>query len=329
VVTRTQKAERPTAPPRSRPLLRTLGWVVELALLAGAIWVVRRQLREVPLHELIAEFRSLRLSRLVASLALTVLGYLALAGYDFIALRFLRHPLAASKVVLASFIGYALANNVPLSFFVGGSVRYRFYSRWGLSTAETTELVFLNLMTYTIGLLAAAAISFILEPTAVPRLIGVHVSTTVPLGVIALAGVLAYLAWSLWGKPFHVVRWRLEPPSPRFALQQILVSLADWTLSGAALFVLLPASHVITFFGFFAVFILGQVAALIAQLPGGIGIFEAVMLAMLGDSYRRGAIFSALVAYRVIYFFLPLCVATVLLSGRAVLKLNRGGPQQG
>ncbi|HUK20333.1 MAG TPA: lysylphosphatidylglycerol synthase domain-containing protein [Gemmatimonadales bacterium] len=320
MATRTPTAERPTA--RSRPLLRALGWIVELALLAGALWIVRRQLREVSIHELIGEFRSLRPNRLVASFALTVLGYLALAGYDIIALRFLRRSLAISRIVLASFIGYALANNIPLSLFVGGSVRYRFYSRWGLTTAETTELVFLNLVTYTVGLLTAAALAFLLEPAAVPRLIGLRVSSTQPLGFVALAGVLAYLAWSLWGKPFHVMRWRLEPPSPSFAVQQIVVSLADWTLSGAALFVLLPGSQAVAFFGFFEVFILGQIAALIAQLPGGIGIFEAVVLAMLGGSYRRGAIFSALVAYRVIYFFLPLCVATALLSGRAVLKLG-------
>jgi uncharacterized membrane protein YbhN (UPF0104 family) len=103
-------------------------------------------------------------------------------------------------------------------------------------------------------------------------------------------------------------------------LLQIAVSLADWILSGAALFVLLPGSHPVAFFGFFGLFILSQVAALIAQVPGGLGVFEAVMLATLVPPLTAPALFGALLAYRVIYFFLPLIVAVALLGTREIVR---------
>ena len=130
--------------------------------------------------------------------------------------------------------------------------------------------------------------------------------------------VLAYLAWSVSQKPLRVRHWSVTPLPFLTSLLQIAVSLADWILSGAALFVILPGVHPVSFFGFFGLFILSQIAALIAQLPGGLGVFEAVMLATLVPPMSASALFGALLAYRAIYFFLPLVVATVLLGTREI-----------
>lgn len=297
-----------------------MGWLLEIALLCGAVWVLHRALRDVPLREIVLEVRSLPPGRIVPALGLTALGYLALGGYDLVALRYLRRSLSLGRVLLASFVGYALANNIPLSFFVGGSVRYRFYSKWGLAPGDTTALVLLNILTYTLGLVTAAALAFTLEPEAVPRLLSLPFASTRPLGLAALVAIGAYLAWSASRKRLKVARWSLEPPPLATSLLQIVVSLADWNLSAAALFVLLPGAHAFAYFGFFGLFILGQIAALITQLPGGLGVFEAVMVTTLAPAYRASAVFGALVAYRVIYFFLPLGIATVLLGGRELTR---------
>ena len=304
-------------------VVRIAAWLGEIALLCGALWVLRRQLRGVSLHETLLELRSLPADRVGMSLLLTVAGYLVFAAYDLVALRHLERSLSLGRVIISSFIGAALANNAPLSFLVGGSVRYRLYSSWGLPAKDTTALVLLNVLTYALGLATAAALAFTLEPEIVPRVLHLPFHSTRPLGWAAVAGVLAYLAWSVSRKRLRVGRWSVAPLSLPMSLLQIAVSLADWILSGAALFVLLPGVYAVPYFGFFGLFILSQIAALIAQVPGGLGVFEAVMLATLVPPLSVRALFGALLAYRVIYFFLPLVLAAVLLGSREIARWRR------
>ena len=63
---------------------------------------------------------------------------------------------------------------------------------------------------------------------------------------------------------------------------------------------------------FFAVFLLGQIAGLVAQVPAGLGVFEAVMLWGLTPPLTTASVLIGLVGYRLVYFFLPLAVATVV-----------------
>ncbi len=282
------------------------------------------ELRELTLQDIARQLRSFDPARLLASLVLSVLGYLTLAGYDLVALRYLRHALSVRRVLLTSFLGYALANSIPFAVLVGGSVRYRFYSRWGLSARDTTALVLFNTLTYSLGLATAAAVAFTLEPRTVPRLLGLAFASTRPLGFTALLFVSVYLAWSAHRRPLRLGKRVLAPPPLATSLGQIGVSLGDWALSGAALFVLLPSGSV-SFVGFFQVFLLGQMAALLAQLPGGLGVFDAVMVTMLTPEIPVPSVVVALLAYRVVYFLLPLGVATALLGVREIRELLRGG----
>jgi uncharacterized membrane protein YbhN (UPF0104 family) len=111
----------------------------------------------------------------------------------------------------------------------------------GLGVAETTTLVVINIVTYAVGLLAAAALAFILEPMAVPALLRLPFTTTLPLGMLAASLVIAYLTWSALHSAPVQVRDRIFPaPRILFSLGQIAISLLDWGFSGAALYVLLP-----------------------------------------------------------------------------------------
>ena len=301
-------------------MIKIAAWVGEIALMGGALWILRHQLRGVSVHEIVLQLRALPAHRVWLSLVLTVAGYAVFAAYDLVALRHLERSLSLGRVILSSFIGAALANNAPLSFLVGGSVRYRLYSSWGLPPKDTTSLVLLNVLTYSLGLATAAALAFTLEPNVVPHVLHLPFLSTRPLGWAAAAGILAYLAWSASRKRLQIARWSFAPLPFMTSLVQIAVSLGDWILSGAALFVLLPGSHPVAFFGFFGLFILSQIAALIAQLPGGLGVFEAVMLATLVPPMSASALFGALLVYRAVYFFLPLIVAIALLGTREILR---------
>ena len=290
---------------------RVLGMVLGTALFGVAAWVIVGQLRRHSIAAVIAELGALPPFRLILSLVASTLGYAALAGYDVVSLRSLGYRVPARTVALASFIGFAFANNLPLSLITGAAVRYRLYAERGLTPAQTASVVALNTVTYMLGLLTTLGLVFALQPVLVPGFLRLPLHLARPFGVSCLAIVGAYLAWNAAGRrPLRLGPWKLPASNPGRAALQVLVSTLDWVLSALALFVLLP--HGIPFLSFFGVFMLGQIASLLAQVPGGLGVFETVVFWCLEPAVSPAAILGALFAYRAIYFFLPLMIASGL-----------------
>jgi len=290
---------------------RLLGAAMSLLLFGGAVYVLHSELRNHPVHEILTELRSFPPLRLALALAATVAGYLALAGYDAVSLAALGRRLPFRRVAYGAFLGYAFANSLPLSVVTGAAVRYRLYSQWGIAKGDAARVITLNTITYVVGLLASAGLAFALQPVLMPGFLRLPLHTARPLGFVCLAVVGAYLIWSARrGGDFKLWRWELPRPSFRRALAQIGVSFADWVFSGAALYVLLP--HRVPFHVFFAVFLLGQMAGLVAQVPAGLGVFEAVMLWGLTPALTTASVLIALVGYRLVYFLLPLLLAAAV-----------------
>jgi Predicted integral membrane protein len=290
---------------------RVAGGLIGLLLLGGAVFVLRAELRQHSLAEILSELKSLPPLRVGLSLVATVLGYFAFAGYDAVALAYLDRRLPFRRTAYAAFLGYAFANSLPLSVVTGASVRYRLYSQWGIARGEAAQVMTLNTITYLVGLLATAGIAFAVQPVLVPGFLRLPLATARPLGILCILLVAAYLLWSMReGGPLKLWRWELPRPTFKRALAQLGVSAADWVFSGAALYVLLP--QVVPFHVFFAVFLLGQIAALVAQVPAGLGVFEAVMLWSLAPAISPPAMLVGLAGYRVIYFLLPLLLATAV-----------------
>ena len=311
-----------SSPSAAHVLRRIAGAAVPLLLLAGAGVVLHGELRDHSLREMVAELRSFPRLRLVLALAATVLGYLALAGYDALSLAALERRLPFRRVVYAAFLGYAFANSLPLSIVTGAAVRYRLYSQWGIARADAARVVTLNTVTYAVGLLASAGLAFAVQPVLVPGFLRLRLHTVRPIGFVCLCVVAAYLAWSARpGAGLRVARWELPRPTLGRALAQLGVSGADWVLSGAALYVLLP--HRVPFHVFFAIFLLGQIAGLVAQVPAGLGVFEAVMIWGLQPALTTPAIVVALVGYRLVYFLLPLLLATAVWTVREARRWYR------
>ncbi len=311
-------------PPSQRTVLlrRLAGPLLSVAMLCLALWALHLLAREVNYHQVRRYVQSISHARLLLAALFTLLGYAVMTLYDRFALASIGRRLSWRRVTLISFISYAFSNAVGMSLLVSGSIRYRFYIQNGLSTGEVARVVLYCTVSFWLGLLALTGVTLLCIPLPAGLPLAEY---SRPLGVLLTLLPLAWLAGGLIRRPLRVWRWRVSMPSVTTGLRQILVGALDWGLAAAVLYVLMPDELNNGFGHFLAIFVIAQIIGLISHVPGGLGVFEAVMLAgfgATGNEALAAPILGALAAFRVIYYLLPLCTATVLVLQREARGLR-------
>ena len=296
--------------------------LLALAMFAAALWVLHRAASQFHYHEVVGWVRATPSGKLLAAFGLTFLSYLAMTAYDLLGVAYLREPLQPRRVVLASFISYAFSNNIGLSLLAAGSIRYRLYSAWGLSAEQITRLVGFTVVTFWLGILTAGGVFFSWQHLTFPQGAWLPLSSALPLGLLFLVCAGGYLLLlKLKRTPFRLRSWEFELPTLKLGLAQLAVGLVDWCLAGSVLYVLLPEQLDLSIFQLLAVYLLAQVVALISHVPGGLGVFESMLLLLVPQgSATSAAILGSLLLYRAIYYLLPLAVATGLLTVTEALR---------
>jgi phosphatidylglycerol lysyltransferase len=305
--------------------LHSLGPLVGLALFAVALWVLHGELRHYSYHQVLHQFKSLPAAHVALALLLTGVSYLLLTGYDTLGLRYARHRLPYRRTALASFVGYAFSNTVGYSLISGGSVRLRLYSGWGLSTLAITKVIAFCGLTFWLGFFAIAGAVFVLEPLALPASLHLPFASARPVGVLFLLLVVGFVAVSFRRRePLRVRDLEFPIPGTRLLAAQLLVGCLDWATVGGVLYLLLPSGSGLTYAGFLGVFLLAQIVGVASQVPGGLGVFETVMLLLLTPTLPATAVLGSLLAFRIVYYVLPLASAALLLGAHEVMQRREG-----
>ena len=297
-----------------------LGPALALVLLAAAGWAISAQLAGHSLQEILDTLVHETERDLALAFGLTAVNFAVLAGYDILALRYIGHPLPHLKAAFASFAGNAFSNTIGLSTLAGSSVRYRLYSSWGLTPGQIAKIVVFTTLTLWLGLFSIGGIIFTVRPLPLPDWITLPFSTTRPLGFILLLPPAIYLLASSRKEPiWRIGRFELLLPEFKSSLLQVAVASLDWALAAAVLYALLPPWANVNFPLVLGAFLLGQIAGLISQVPGGLGVFESCLIFLLTPRIPAPALFAALVAYRLVYYAAPLIVASALLGLRETI----------
>jgi phosphatidylglycerol lysyltransferase len=288
--------------------------VAGLVLFLAALEVLRIELRTVSWAGLLADIGRVPRSHLALAIALTVVNYIVLTGYDLVAFVYIRKRLSLARVMATSFLAYAIANNVSFAMLTGASVRYRFYSRWGITADELSRIVFSYSVTFWLGLFALGGVSLVATPLR-PWDLSTGGDLATSAGWLLLLIPAAFLtATVVRERPVRLWRLVLPLPTPRVAVAQLALSIVDWALAGAVLYVLLPATSV-PFLSFLAVFFVSILLGMASHIPGGVGVFEGLMVLLLKPYLGSGQLLPALVVYRAVYYLLPLTVALLVLIG--------------
>ena len=296
-------------------LLHIAGPLLGVGVLALALKALHEELRAYHYRDIVRQLESLPPERLGLAVGFVALSYAVLTGYDGIALRYVGKALRWRVFGPAAFIATAVSNNVGLPWLTGGSVRLRFYTSHGLSTAEVTQVVGYISLSFWVGFLGLAGTLFTVMPPAIPP--GLHLPAVGPrlVGVLFLGAVALYVGLVfLRRRPVHFRGREVAMPAPHHLIWQLLVTAGDWTLAAATLFVLLPPEHGVPYQAVLGAFLVAQMAGLISHVPGGVGVFETVVLLFLSDRVPKPVLLGTLVVYRALFYLLPFAVAVVLLG---------------
>ena len=270
--------------------------------------------RRIDWSEVVQTLGDFKVRTLVIAGALTLCSFLVYASFDLIGRTYIRQNLVWKQILPVGIISYAF--NLNLSAWVGGiAMRYRLYSRLGVSTGNIAKTLGLSLATNWFGYMAIAGVVFSSGLVTMPP--GWKVSTTALQGIGALLVLasLGYLvacqfskkrAWTIRGMEINL-------PSVRMACLQLLLGALNWSLMAAVIFTLLPAK--LDYPLVLGVLLISAIAGVLTHVPAGLGVLEAVFIALLQHEASRGSLLAGLIAYRAIYFILPLLIALVMYLG--------------
>lgn len=300
-------------------LIHNLSYLVSVILFILAVIIIHHKLKQYHYHDIIAQLGKMPSAFLFLAAALTILNYLVLTFYDTLALRYVHHPLKYRKIAPASFIGYVFSINATI---LGGSAaRYRIYSALGVSAGEVVRLVIFCSLTFWLGFFTIGGMAFIFGHQDIPAALHLPFASVWPVGVVFLVIVAGYVATVILRKaPMKIRGWEFAVPTLPVALGQIAIASLDLALASAVLYVLLPSTMGLTYPKFLSIFLLAQLAGLISFVPGGLGVFESVILLLLSQFGEASAVIGSLVIYRLVYYILPLGAGSILLASYEVLS---------
>jgi phosphatidylglycerol lysyltransferase len=297
-------------------VFRYIGPLAGLILFSIAVFILRKELHQFRYHDLVREFQAIPKTAILIALALTALNYLVLSLYEILGFRYIRNRLPWYRIALTSFIAFAFSNNVGFYSISGSAVRFRMYSEYGLSALDISRLIlFSSGMAFWLGLLTICSIVFLIEPVTLPSFFHLPAIPDQIIGIAFLIPLLFFLVLPIIRKrPIRIREWEFEMPSPALTVSLVVTACCDWLVFAGILYSVLPLNGM-TFLTFLGIFFVAQLAGLVSHVPGGLGVFETMMLLLLPASIDRPAAFGALVVFRVVYYLLPLGVSAALLGG--------------
>ncbi|SCK05889.1 hypothetical protein VAR608DRAFT_0009 [Variovorax sp. HW608] len=285
---------------------RIAAWV----FFAGVLALIWRQARNVDWWNVLASVRAIPLPMVLAAGVLAFCSHLLYSTYDLLGRRMTHHTLATLPVMGVTFISYAF--NLNFGSLIGGvAFRYRLYSRLGLGPNTITRVLGFSMLTNWFGYFMVAGAAFCFAPMTLPPNWRIDSGGLRVLGAGLMLAGFAYLVLCAVAREhtWNIRGHELDTPPLPIALLQLLMSCANWSLIGGILWFLLQRQ--VEYPTVLSVLLVAAVAGVITHVPGGLGVLEAVFLALLSHRLPEARLLGAILAYRALYYLLPLAVALV------------------
>jgi uncharacterized membrane protein YbhN (UPF0104 family) len=287
---------------RIPPWLRWTGSALVLGLAAALLW---RQLHGLRLADLSAGLRALPPEDIALSLCATAISFACLAGYERLATQWIAPGRIPRRVAWrVGLEAHALANTLGFHALTAVALRLRTYRAHGIDASTLAKIVATIGGCVAVGVAAALLLALAWSQWLSGNRMLV---LAVPLGV---AAVLAL--WRRRGKP------GASSPVLAHAGVLVLLGVVEMAAAVAAFAVLAPPDALPTGPALVLLFVAAMLLGIVSHAPGGLGVFEATILAAAAPQ-RHAAVLAALLAYRVVYGLLP-CALALLTVGIGWLR---------
>lgn len=320
---------------RWRKYLDYLWPVLGFIAVAVSLWILKRELGKVGFDDVVDALHAIPVKSYWLGFISCFAAYAALAWYDQIALLHLRKTLSWWVISVVSFTAYALSHNIGASVFTSGVIRYRAYSRYGLSLSEVVILSAFCSFTFAFGTAFLMGLVLVGEPEVIGPLMK-PLAQIPPLAVQALGGaVLAAIFLYVLGSALHfpplkVGNTEIHYPRLPIALRQLVAAPSEIMGAAAIIYFTLPADVNPGYFIVLGVFLVAFSAGLISNAPGGLGVFEAVFLLAM-PSVPKDQLLASLIVFRAFYLLIPLlisCGVVLAVEGRQLGQTLRQYKQE-
>lgn len=312
----------PIKPPRSAryKALVVVGILVGIAVCAVAVKALHVQLRALSLEDVAAALRALPLTQLGWASLLVAISYAWLSNYDRIGLWASHKTPGQGRITSTSFVAFAVSKTFGFPALTSGLVRMRRYRHTGFSVADLARFVMMTGTALWLGFAVIMGALLMVQPT---ELLPISFTAQRLLGGGLVALGVAWLGLASRGiDVVHIKSFHLRLPSTRVAGAQLVIGSVDWILLSSVLWMLLPSGaplyEVVLAVG------VAQIVAVMAHVPGGAGVMEATLLTLFKDRIDTASLAAALVAFRVMYFLVPLALAGAFVAVEHLVARVRG-----
>lgn len=294
-------------------------WIAPVAF-AVAAFLIWRVLHRYSLHAIFESLRMISLRDLMLGAVFTAANFLCLTGYDTLGVRYTRRDLPYRKIALASFTSLSIGHTLGFAAASSGAVRYRLYAGWGLSAGDVGRIIVFSGVTVAVGLATLSGAVLLVRHGLIARLFGVDPRALIGLALLLLAAVAIYLGLAAFRhRPLWIRNFELPVPPLKLALAQILIGTLDPMLVSAVLHQMLKGSADIGYFTVVTCYVTGLVAAFFTNVPGGLGVIEAVILSLVPGANVIGA----LLAFRAVYYLVPFAIGGLAFGVTELVRRQR------
>ncbi len=293
---------------------RTFFGALSVLIFAFALLAMHRLLGEVSWRNVETELATLSGMSITLSILAAFCSYALLTTFDWVAVRASGKSVPLIHIMGIAFLANALGHNLGMAALTGGSVRVRGYAEYDLGTLDIAQIIANASLGFLLGTLFWLGCLLCFEPSYVTQVLVLSQASLRAIGTLILAALGAGLFVLTQGKStFTFFKHELRRPKWRRVLPMLLASILELACAAGALYSLLPPEAAISFAAFVGLYVFAVSAGVISAIPGGLGVFEATLLLLL-PSVPAPKILAAIVAYRAIYYFLPLLLALALIG---------------
>lgn len=287
--------------------------VIGIGAVFFSIWLLIDELSGISLNELGAGLAAISWRRWLFATLAAIAAYLALAGYDRIALRHIGKHVEWFFVAACSFSTYALAHNIGGSVISGAVIRYRAYSTKGLSPQDVGVLVALCSLTFALATILLGGLLLVIQPSVVERIrpdLPEWTGLALGVGLLLLIAIYVFGSW-LQFKPFRIARFQFEYPRLPIVLRQLTIGPFEILAAATIIYVALPEAGNPGFLTVAAVFLASFTVAQLSHAPGGLGVLEVVFIKGMPEM-DEVQVLAALLVFRLLYLLIPLFISIIV-----------------